>query len=160
MPFRITSADHMESLGAHFATHLTGRSLFYLQGQLGSGKTTFVRGLLRALGHGGKVKSPTYTLVEPYFVAGYQIYHFDLYRITTPDELESIGYRDYFDGHGICLLEWPERACGRLPLADVHFTFSINPGGRDVHCRAQTGTGEKQLWQVTAKIGMADEGAP
>lgn len=117
-------------LGAALASRLSAGQCVYLSGDLGAGKTTLVRGLLRALGHGGSVKSPTYTLVEPYEVGGVHIYHFDLYRLGDPEELEMIGIRDYFDGHALCVLEWPERGSGVIPTPDLTVTLAVEKQGR------------------------------
>ncbi len=117
-------------LGAALASRLGAGDCVYLYGDLGAGKTTLVRGLLRALGHEGSVKSPTYTLVEPYDVAGVHIYHFDLYRLGDPEELEMIGIRDYFDGHALCVLEWPERGSGMIPLPDLTVNLAVEKQGR------------------------------
>jgi len=106
-------------LAASISENTPAGTVIFLQGNLGTGKTTLVRGFLQSLGFKGNVKSPTYTLVEPYLIDNKQIYHFDLYRLGTPDELEYAGGRDYFDGEAICLIEWPEKAEGYLPQADL-----------------------------------------
>lgn len=106
-------------LAASIAASTQAGTVIFLDGDLGTGKTTLVRGFLHSLGFTGNVKSPTYTLVEPYLISKQQIYHFDLYRLGTPDELEYAGGRDYFDRQSICLIEWPEKAKGYLPEADL-----------------------------------------
>lgn len=118
-----------ERLGAALAPHLQAGLVLFLQGELGAGKTTFVRGLLRGLGYTGAVKSPTFTLVEPYQLAGLTIYHFDLYRLNDPEELEFLGVRDYLAGNGVCLVEWAERGAGVLPAADVDIVIETTGRG-------------------------------
>jgi tRNA threonylcarbamoyladenosine biosynthesis protein TsaE len=122
-------------LGAKLAEFITNKAVIYLHGELGAGKTTLVRGFLKSLGHKGKVKSPTYTLVEPYEIGDKRIYHFDLFRLTDPEELDFIGARDYF-GAGICLIEWPERGGDYLPPPDLIYTFERKDSGRLVQIRS------------------------
>jgi len=109
----------MFAFAKQFAATLKPGNVVYLYGDLGAGKTTFVRGILRAMGYQAAVKSPTFTIVEPYPLGDLTIYHFDLYRINDPEELDFIGIRDYAASESICLIEWPEKAQGHLPLADI-----------------------------------------
>lgn len=119
-----------EALGGRLAKTLP-RGLVWLQGDLGAGKTTLVRGWLRQLGHTGAVKSPTYTIVEPYQMADIDIYHFDLYRLADAEELDMIGGRDYFSEPALCLVEWPQRAAAAMPSPDLIVTLTARANGRD-----------------------------
>ena len=137
----IADARAMERLGRQLAAISPPGSRIYLQGELGSGKTTLVRGFLRGYGYQGKVKSPTYTLVEPYDVGARTIIHIDLYRIRNSDELETLGWREYLDGDGICLVEWPELGAARLGEPDILINFQVVETGRVVKLQGRTAIG-------------------
>ncbi|KGE05251.1 tRNA (adenosine(37)-N6)-threonylcarbamoyltransferase complex ATPase subunit type 1 TsaE [Pseudohaliea rubra] len=136
----VTLADEAATLalGAGLAQALVPGLLLTLSGELGAGKTTLCRGIVQGLGHRGAVKSPTYTLVEPYEHTRVPVYHFDLYRLGDPEELELLGFRDYLGGDGVCLVEWPERGRGFLPAADLAITMSAQGDGRRVTLEAAT----------------------
>lgn len=133
------------ALGAALAPHLAPGMLVTLRGELGAGKTTLVRGLLRALGHAGRVKSPTYALVEVYELSRLSLYHFDFYRFHDPSEWIDAGFRDVFNGRNICLVEWPERARGQLPPADLEIALEVTEPGRSATLTASTALGERLL---------------
>ncbi len=127
-----TPAD-MENMGAELAQRCIAPAIIFLKGELGAGKTTLVRGFLRALGHHGHVKSPTYTIVEPYELAT-PVYHFDLYRLSDYRELELMGFSDYFDEKAICIIEWPEIAEDYLPKPTIYCTIDLLSSGKRALC--------------------------
>lgn len=121
----------------------------YLNGDLGAGKTTLSRGMIQGLGHQGNVKSPTYTLVEEYHLQGKRIYHFDLYRLSDPEELEFMGIRDYFSSDSICLIEWAEKGKGLLEQADILVNISYADSARNIELIAKTEQGIQIITQLT-----------
>jgi tRNA threonylcarbamoyladenosine biosynthesis protein TsaE len=128
--------------------HVQSSFVIFLKGDLGTGKTTFARGFIQASGYSGVVKSPTYTLVEPYPVHDRMCYHFDLYRLADPEELEFTGARDYFNDKDICLVEWPEKADGFLPPADWICEFCYQEKGRNLQISALSDKGKNLMLQV------------
>ena len=133
------------AFGARLARILRPGLLLYLHGDLGSGKTTLERGLLRALGFEGRVKSPTYTLVELYTVSRLNLYHFDFYRFREPEEWRDAGFNEYFNDASVCLVEWPEKAAGLLPPADLDLALEFAGDGRDLSVHAGTESGKACL---------------
>jgi len=138
---------------ALLAKALVPNLVIYLHGDLGAGKTTLVRGLLHALGYVGKVKSPTYTLVEMYEVelkvnSRYPLYHFDLYRFNDEEEWDAAGFRDYFNAHSVCIIEWPEKAQHVLPTPDIDIVFSIQSIGRKIQLVAHSELGQQCLQAI------------
>ncbi|MBC3436331.1 tRNA (adenosine(37)-N6)-threonylcarbamoyltransferase complex ATPase subunit type 1 TsaE [Pseudomonas sp. BW16M2] len=130
------------AFGAKLAEVTQGHGVIFLEGDLGAGKTTLSRGLIRGLGHEGPVKSPTFTVVEPYEIGDIRAFHFDLYRLVDPEELEYLGIRDYFEGDALCLFEWPDKGAGVLPKPDLTITISPQAGGRSLNLSPQGARGE------------------
>ena len=136
------------ALGAALAPGLRPGMVIYLRGELGAGKTTFARGVLGALGVTGRVKSPTYTLVEPYTISSLYLYHFDFYRLKYPDEWVEAGLREYFNETAICLVEWPEKGGGQLPKPDVTIELAVTGNGRNTTISAATEAGRNCLMRL------------
>lgn len=137
----LRNPEAMEALGARVVDALGGRGLVFLAGDLGTGKTTLVRGALRHMGHQGSVKSPTFTLVEPYEINSQMVFHFDLYRLADPGELEFMGFRDYIAADTLCFVEWPERGAGGLPLPDIEVRLEYRGERRGAVIAAATARG-------------------
>lgn len=142
--YRIESEHKMMSFGEALAARVEGGCVIFLTGDLGAGKTTLVRGFLRALGHQEPVTSPTFTLLEVYEAGGLQVVHVDLYRLTDPNELEQLAIRDYLQEQSVLLLEWADRARDSLPKPDceVHIAIGLNDE-RTVYVESFTGVGER-----------------
>ncbi len=144
-----------ENLGQALAAICSPRCLIFLYGDLGTGKTTFSRGFLRGLGYAGRVKSPTYTLLEPYEIPSEDeltvrhVYHFDLYRLADPEELAYIGAEDCFSADAISLVEWPQQGEGMLPPADINLLFQYQDTGRWLQIQAGTDKGKTILHSLT-----------
>jgi tRNA threonylcarbamoyladenosine biosynthesis protein TsaE len=149
----LPDAAATEAAGARLASALRGGMVIAISGELGAGKTTLVRGCLRALGWGGPVKSPTYMLVEQYPLSSLYFFHFDFYRFADPSEWETAGLADCFRDDSICVIEWPERVAGLLPPPDLHLRLSHpddpGVGGRHLALSAQTRNGERCLDAMT-----------
>ena len=137
------------ALGQRLASLLRGGGVLYLQGDLGAGKTTLSRAIIQALGHSGAVKSPTYTLVEPYELADLKVFHFDLYRLADPEELEFIGIRDYVEPGAVCIVEWPDRGADLIPSPDLSLTLEKDGKGRKITMMGRSPAGQTMLGELT-----------
>ncbi len=145
LSYELADAEATQALGAVLGPLCRDGARIHLFGDLGAGKTTLVRGLLRGLGHRGAVRSPTYTLIEPYELEALTAYHLDLYRLGDAEELEWIGIRDLLDEDQLLLVEWPERGQGVLPAADLHVRLYYQGSGRRVVLAAQSERGDSVL---------------
>jgi tRNA threonylcarbamoyladenosine biosynthesis protein TsaE len=152
MVVHTTTAEETEGFGARLASTRPGDNtlcVVYLTGDLGAGKTTLTRGLLRSLGVSGPVRSPTYTLVEIYELDKLTALHLDLYRLSDPTELDNLGLREWATGGHLWLIEWPERGAGRLPGADLVITLSAGVGGHDIEVTSRTDLGASWLERLS-----------
>lgn len=151
--FDAPDAGRTEAVGEMFAACMKAPLTLWLSGELGGGKTTFSRGFIRALGYHGRVKSPSYTLLEIYEAGGVEVLHFDLYRLSGADEFEMLGARDYLGARSVCLIEWPENAAGALPAPDaaLRFLFVGRAGGRRIEAEAGSQAGRDLLDAVEAR---------
>src|SRR3990172_4651953 len=147
MPFDLNLPDEAATrrLGEALAAGVAPGRVMFVSGDLGSGKTTLVRGLLHGLGHAGRVKSPTYTLVEPYTLSRLMLYHFDFYRFKDRSEWVSSGFREYFNPESVCVVEWPERAGDLLAPPDLEVKLEHAGEARRAALIARPGTGEARL---------------
>lgn len=143
--FEVAGEEAMVQFGRKLGAALHDGSVVFLEGDLGAGKTTLTRGILRAMGHEGAVKSPTYTLVEPYSFGDKVLYHFDLYRLADPEELEYMGFRDYLAQGNYCLIEWPERGEGILTAPDLRVMIAVNGAGRRISIAGCSAKGQQTL---------------
>jgi tRNA threonylcarbamoyladenosine biosynthesis protein TsaE len=149
----LTSEEHTRTLGAALARHLSLGMVIWLEGDLGSGKTTLVRAILKSAGETGSVKSPTYTLVEVHPVSGLNFYHFDFYRFVAPEEYFDAGLDEYFNGSGICLVEWPDKAAPYLAAADLRICLSnVDDDARIARFIANTERGEQCLKAIFSPV--------
>lgn len=142
------------AFGAAFSEILHPGLIIFLSGDLGAGKTTLTRGILRKMGHNGIVKSPTYNLVEIYKFSRLYFYHFDFYRFNDPNEWEEAGFREHFNADSVCIVEWPEKAGELLPVADIQLSIHVVESGRNIEIYALTEAGKRCLtdWRDSEMI--------
>ena len=148
----LADSDATEQFGAKLWACLPDKALIFLHGDLGAGKTTLVRGLLRAAGVTGAIKSPTYALIEEYDVGERKIFHFDLYRLAEPDELEWIGIDDYLNQNALCFIEWAEKGAGVLPDADIHLTLTNHNAGRLIQLKTSQVIEKNDLMMLVHRL--------
>ena len=147
----LVDEDATVALGRALARALQAGLVVHLSGDLGAGKTTLARGVLRGLGYDGRVKSPTFTLVEVYEFSRLYFYHFDFYRFSDPSELDDSGFREYFGPQSVCLVEWPEKAAG-LPPPDIHIALRITGQGRTAELQAHSEVGKRCLARLEQEV--------
>jgi tRNA threonylcarbamoyladenosine biosynthesis protein TsaE len=152
MQVQLDNEEAQVAFGEALGHVLQGRGLVYLEGELGAGKTTLTRGILRAYGYQGAVKSPTYTLVEPYELGSQRVYHLDLYRLADPEELEFIGGRDVLADDALSIIEWPSRGEGWLPLPDLRLVLEVVAPGRLASLMAGSDQGKRILARLQSKV--------
>ena len=152
----VRTAEAQERLGAALAAACQRPFVVFLEGELGAGKTTLVRGFLRALGHAGTVRSPTFTLIEPYEFPAGPVFHLDLYRLGDPEELTYLGLRDLLGNRAILLVEWPERGLGELPAPDLRIAIEHAVQGRGVRFTPVSASGQACLIKVAAVTSYDD----
>lgn len=149
---RADSERKQELIGMALSRVVPSSCLIYLTGDLGAGKTTLARGFLRGLGHAGSVKSPTYTLIEPYEIGNRRCYHLDLYRLADPDEIEFLGLRDMLQDDAIMLVEWPEQGQGALPEPDLLIRIRYLEDGRELVIEAETDSGARLMEKLALEL--------
>ena len=149
---RADSERKQELIGMALSRVVPSSCLIYLTGDLGAGKTTLARGFLRGLGHAGSVKSPTYTLIDPYEIGNRRCYHLDLYRLADPDEIEFLGLRDMLQDDAIMLVEWPEQGQGALPEPDLLIRIRYLEDGRELVIEAETDSGARLMEKLALEL--------
>lgn len=153
MEVLLPDAESQTAFGKRLAAVLPSQMVIYLHGDLGTGKTTLARGILRGLGYQGPARSPTYTLIEPYEIGPHRLYHLDLYRLADPEELDYLGLRDLLGDAAIWLVEWPERAAGLLPAADLTIRIEYLSAGRRLTLSPHTAGARALIGQLGAESG-------
>lgn len=152
MDILLPDPDAQLAFGARLATCLASPCVLYLAGDLGTGKTTLTRGILRGLGHQGAVRSPTYTLIEPYDLPTTRLQHLDLYRLADPEELEYLGLRDLLGEDVLWVIEWPDRGAGMLPAADLRIDITYADAGRRLALAPDTARGQAVIAGLSAAL--------
>lgn len=152
-PLLVKGEEAMLAVGAELLQNCEVGGVITLSGDLGAGKTTLVRGVLAGLGYQGHVRSPTYTLVEPYPLDQLTVAHFDLYRLADAEELEYLGYREFLNPQTVCLVEWPEMASHYFVAADLHLTIDYHPQGRTLQWITQSDWGEARATCLSSRLG-------